>query len=187
MNEFVYLKNGLFLELTSLGYAYQLVQKYSADSQIKVFEASPTPRGSLLILMSSSFAALKAIDASISTDRQNGSFIENSWMEQDLSEKLIEAYLNQILAPLQKNLVLIETESVCEALKAASLALKNGLEICEFRTLRSSVYKCCVSLTSSHARNEIDEIFAANKSQKNFYLHYFENPVPEIRNQYHLE
>ena len=185
-NELVFLKNGLFLELTSLGFAYSLVQHYSKNAQIKIFEASPTPRGAILILMSSSSKSLETIATEILSNDQNKPFIENSWLGQNLSESLIEAYLNQVLAPLKENLILIETESVCEAVKAAAMALENSLEICEFRTLRSAVYKCCLSLTSIHSKNEIEKIFGHTKDQRNFRLNYFEKPTQELRNQYNL-
>ena len=45
VNQLVYLRNFLFLEVTSLGFAYLLIQKYTNETHVKVFEASPTPRG----------------------------------------------------------------------------------------------------------------------------------------------
>lgn len=187
MNQFVYLKNALFLELTSLGFAYSLVQKYSDDKQIKVFEASPTPRGAILILTSSTLASLESIATAVCTNSKDQSFVENSWLCENLSSKLVESYLNQILAPLKDNLVLIESDSVCEAVKAAALALDNNLEICEFRTLRSTVYKCIVSLTTSLSKDDVEKYFATMMANRKINLSYFSAPTRELRNQYHLE
>lgn len=163
------------------------MQKYSDETQVKVFEASPTPRGAILILASASSADLKVIGTAIRSNSQYQPFIENLWLGENLSEKLINAYLNQILAPLKNHLVLIETESVCEALKAASLALDNNLEICEFRTLRSAVYKCIVSLTTSLSQSDIETIFAHLTVSRKISLNYFATPARELRNQYNLE
>lgn len=187
MNQFVYLKHGLFLELKSLGLAYSLVQKYASGDQVKVFEASPTPRGSILILTSSSLELLQAIATDVAQQGEYQAFTENSWLGANLSEKLIEAYLNQILAPLKENLVLLESESVCEAVKAAAMALDKNLEICEFRTLRSTVYKCVVSLTTSLSKTEVEGLFSAMTATRKISLTYISNPHRELRNQYNLE
>lgn len=183
MNQFVYLKHGLFLELKSLGFAYSIVQKYANNDQVKVFEASPTPRGAILILTSMSIDFLQAI---IENLNQQNAFIENLWLAENLSEKLIEAYLNQVLAPLQDNLVLLESESVCEAVRAVTTAINNAVEICEFRILRSTIYKCIVSLTTSLTQFEIEKLFSDATAGGKLSLTYISSPHQELRNQYNL-
>lgn len=187
MNNFVFLKNALFLELNSLGYAYSLVQKYCDESQVKVFEASPTPRGAILILASNSIKGLQDIADSIIGQNEHQMFIENSWLGENLSEKLIEAYLNQILSPIKENLVLVETTSVCEAVKATALALDKNFEICEFRMLRSTVYRCVVSLTTALPSSEVERIFAHLTTTRKITLNFISSPKSELRNQYNLE
>lgn len=187
MNQFVYLKNFLFLELTSLGFAYALIQKFADETQIKVFEASPTPRGSILILVSPSTEALRAVLTNISGATEFQTQIENTWLGEGLSERLIEAYLNQILAPLKENLVLFESESICESVKATALALDNNFEICEFRILRSAVYKCIVSLTTSLTKTDVEKMFTTLVTTKKIKLSYVAVPTRELRNQYNLE
>ncbi len=187
MNQFVFLKNFLFLELTSLGSAYTLVQKFTTDSQVKVFEASPTPRGALLVLASASLDSLNLILASLRGNSEAQTSVENSWLGEDLSEKIIEAYLNQVLTPIKNNLVLVETESICEAIRATVMAVDKNFEICEFRTLRSAIYKCIVSLTTQLSQSEVETIFSTLVTTKKIKLTFVADPTLEIRNQYNLE
>lgn len=182
----VYMKNFLFLELTSLGFAYSLIQKHTAHSEIKVFESSPTPRGAVLVLTSGSFAPLESILAEIKGNESQMAQVENVWLRQDLPEKVISAYLNQFLNPLDGHLVLIESESICESVKAVWLAVQQGLEICEFRTLRSSVYRCMVSLSTKLSQVEIEKLFAPLSATKKIKVSYFSSPSEELKNQFTL-
>ena len=181
-----YMKNFLFLELASLGFAYSLIQKHTANTEIKVFESSPTPRGAVLILTSGSFGQLESVLSEIKANASQMAQIENVWLRQDLPEKVIAAYLNQILNPLTDHLVLIESESICESVKAVWLAVQQGIEICEFRTLRSSVYRCMISLSTKNSQAETEKLFAPLIATKKIKATYFSSPSVELKNQFTL-
>ena len=178
------MKHFLFLELTSLGFAYQLIQKHTVNTEIKVFEASPTPRGAILVLAAGNFAHLESVVAELKSNESQMAMVENSWLRQDVPEKVIAAYLNQILTPLMDHLVLIESESICESVKAVWLAVQQGIEICEFRTLRSSIYRCMVSLSTTLSLSETEKLFAPLTATKKIKISYFSSPSAELKNQF---
>lgn len=182
MNNFVHLKNFLFAEVTSLGFAYGLIQKYASDS-VKVFEATPTPRGAIVVLVSGSIVPLQLIEAEIRSVDE----VENFWLRERLSEKVINAYLNQTLHSIKDNLVLIETDSICDALRAAELSVQCNLEICEFRIFRSTIHRCNLSLDTKQSLSEINKVFAPLTAAKKAKVYYIASPNSELRSQFHLE
>jgi hypothetical protein len=180
------MKNFLFLELTSLGLAYSLIQKHTNMSDIKVFESSPTPRGAVLILTSPVYSHLESVWLELKSNESELAQVENFCLSQDLPEKVIAAYLNQTLNPLEGHLVLIESNSICESIKSIWLAVQNEIEICEFRTLRSSVYRCMVSLSTKSTRTEIEKLFGPLSATKKITVFYISTPTDELKNQFTL-
>lgn len=183
MSDLIYLKNLLVLETTSFGFVYFLIQKYTTNSDIKVFEATPTPRGAILVLAAQNVEWLEKIEAEV---KNNNEQIENIRLCANVSEKVLAAYLNQILEPLKDHLVLLESDSICESLKALTMAIKANMDVCEFRILRSSTYKCVISLSTKLTEDEVARLFKLITPKK-VQLNYFSHPTFELRQQFNLE
>lgn len=143
MTEF---KNVIVFDLTKLGAAYQIINSFVDDEVVHVFEVSPLGTNAVLILASNDLIALKFIEkeclAFFKSDILNIAFLEN------ISEKIITSYLSQNIPTLQKHLAVIEETSFAVAFQLAATALQQGLEIVDFRVVRTAIPNLIITLTS---------------------------------------
>lgn len=171
MTEF---KNLIVFDLTKLGAAYQIINSFVDNETVHVFEVSPVGTSAILILASNDLIALKFIEkeclAFFKADILNASFIEN------VSEKLIESYLSQNTAVVKKHLVVIEEISFANAFKVAAQIIATGLDIVDFRVVRTGIPNL-IMIFSSDAIEKLNVLAANQQISKMTVIENIQTPL----------
>lgn len=184
------LKNFCFFETNSLGSSYRISQKLAAKLPHKIFEASVTPSGSILVItfeMDLSASQIKNLLAE--ADLQAS--IKSWHLSLATSQELIDGYLNQTMRPLNGNLVVVEGDLFSAVLPVVESMILADLQIIEFRILRSAKNVFCISFDSTFSDQELKKIISEAKQnlqdlelQNHVHVSLITKPNSEIRSQY---
>lgn len=174
-----------------LGYSYKLSQLLSATIPHKIFEASVTPSGSILVIAFEKEVQPTHIKQWIMSDPEIATAVKSWHLSLNANRELIDGYLNQIMRPINGRLVLVEGRLFAAVFPVIESLLSQGLQIVEFRLLRSHQNQFCVSFTTILAPEELDKkISQATAIIENLELKVavsitsINSPSEEIINQY---
>lgn len=124
------MKKHQILWFKDLGAAY-LVANAASEKGSKILELYPFGSRGHLFLESSSLSLEELMTLTKVTP-------EKSFESEDLSEKVLSAYLSLSNPPLEEELLIIEAEFIGDVFEAAQIAMKVGLSILDLRFIRDT-------------------------------------------------
>lgn len=185
------LKHFCFFETKSLGTSYKLSQLLSATLPHKIFEASVTPSGSILVIAFEKEVQASQINLWVKSDSEISSAVKSWHMSLNTNSELIDGYLNQIMRPINGRLVIVEGHLFASVFPVIESLLSEGLKIIEFRLIRSHQNRFCVSFSANLETHDLEQkISQAMDLIKNpslqaaIQVSLIHSPSEEIKNQY---
>ncbi|MBC7743420.1 MAG: hypothetical protein H7061_14580 [Bdellovibrionaceae bacterium] len=141
--------NLIVVDLSSYGSALALINEFSDDEGVKVFEVSPMGTGALLILMTQEVTAAQILKNQIQT-QMNPSVLSCCLIE-DAHDDLLKTYLSQSQTKVGKNIMIIESTFVSEALSLANKLLANSIQLLDLRIVRTFPSNTIITATADHS------------------------------------
>ncbi len=138
------------VDLTSYGSALALINQFSDDDGIKVFEISPLGSGALLILMAKEVTAAAILKNQIQS--QMNPSVLNLCLIEKAHENLLKTYLSQTTSKVAKSMLIIESSFVSEALGIANKLLHDTIELLDLRVVRT--FPSNSIITATHDSSE---------------------------------
>lgn len=185
------LKHFCFFETKGLGFSYKLSQLLSAQLPHKIFEATVTPSGSILVIAFQDKIETSQMIQWIERDAEIASAIKSWHLSLNTNAELIDGYLNQIMRPISGRLVIVEGFLFAAVFPVIESLIEAGLIIAEFRLLRSHQNHFCVSFTTTIDAKKLEQIVSnaiKNIDHPNWReaVHVSLIPLPsdEIKGQY---
>lgn len=151
------------MDLASYGSALAIINQFADDNDVKVFEVSPIGQAALLILMTQEAMAVEVLKNEILS--QWAFAVTNLTTIQEIHDDLLKVYLSQKQAPIDKNILVLESQFVSEALSMADILLKNAVQLLDLRIVRTYPSNTIITATSPD-KNKLLEFSKANKRLK---------------------
>lgn len=149
MNSYPHL---LILDLSSYGAAFSIVNHFSDDDQIKVFEISPLGNRAILILSVKDHLVLDIIEKEIlAFHKSNILFFSKI---KNIKEEVLLCYLSQNKPSISKHMLIQEFSNVSDAFTQAQKHADKQIQLVDFRVVRTQIPN--IILTSTIA--EIEQI-----------------------------
>lgn len=133
MNKYRHL---LSFDLSSYGVALAIINEFVDRENIMDFEVSPCGQQAQLILLGLDIISLQVIKAQ--AEALFKSQILNACLINEINEQLLPTYLSQNKTPAKKSTMIIELSYVSEGLACAHHLLQSGIDILDFRVVRTS-------------------------------------------------
>lgn len=143
------MKNLIVIDLSNLGSAYAIINRFVDLGSVEVFEISPIGTGSLLILnvedQISSQILFNNIKNEFNTEVKSISLIT------DVESEVIKTYLSQAQAKIKKNILIIESSEVSRIFSIAQIAAtRTSVGLVDFRVVRTNPCNANLVLTSDN-------------------------------------
>ncbi len=151
------------VDLSSYGSALALINQFSDDLDVKVFEISPLGSAALLILMTKESMAAEVLKNEIIAYR-SAAIIKIAVIK-DAHEELLKTYLSQNNPGLKNEMIVLESPYVSDAMLAADQLLKKSISLDDFRVVRT--FPSNSILVASHSElNHLVEFGNQNSNLK---------------------
>lgn len=174
------LSNLLCFELTRLGAAYQIIQSAVDNTTLRVFEMSPTPSGAILILAASDRSHAESFFKKITSEFKETLLFQT--LVQLEQAQVLEAYLSQNKTKCDSQIAIFEMESVSQGFHIASQLSQLGIQVLDFRVLRSASNRTIVIATDSELKNKISQ----NVDLKKCHPTIIDQPNSAVRSFFEL-
>lgn len=132
-----------------------------------VFEVSPTPSGGILILTASSPENILAFYQRQIIEMKNT--LVDSCFISDLNEKVLSSYLSQNTVPDLASLSFYESNSLCAGLQYAQKISSVGLNLVDFRLIRSTHNRAIIVYVGSAIDHHSVHIPSPNSVVKSYF------------------
>ena len=167
-------------DLTSYGSALTLINELSDDDGVKVFEVSPMGSGALLILITKEATAAAILKNQIQS-QMNPSVLNVALIE-NAHEDLIKTYLSQTQARVAKNIIVIESTFVSEALVVANRLLNNSIQLLDLRVVRTFPSNTIITATADHPEKLLSAVQGGLKTKYTL----ISNPQPVLKSYFEI-
>ncbi|OFZ28436.1 MAG: hypothetical protein A2622_04870 [Bdellovibrionales bacterium RIFCSPHIGHO2_01_FULL_40_29] len=135
----------IIFDLSKLGSAYQLINSFVDERTVFVFEVSPVGDRALLILSCHDLISSQLIFSQAQSLFQ--SEILKSTLIENVENDVVLAYLSQKQSPCRSHFLILEENYFSLAFKKAQELFRSGVEIMDFRAIRTNPPNLVVTMT----------------------------------------
>lgn len=146
------MKNFLVLDLSNLGSAYSIINRFVDNENIEVFEISPIGTAALLILNVNDSISSQLLYNNIKNEYKSD--LMSMALITDIEPSVVKTYLSQSQAQIQKNLLILESSEVSRMFSVAqNAATKGTIGLVDFRVIRTNPCNAVLVITSDQISN----------------------------------
>ena len=172
--------NLVIIDLSSYGSALAIINQFADDKDVKVFEVSPLGQAALLVLMTHEQMAATLLKEQI-ISHWAAAVIQISVIT-NAHENLLKTYLSQNQSLPQKNILVLESNSVAVSLVAANQLLKENMNVLDLRVVRTYPANCILCVTAEKS----EPLFIFSSKNKHLRSTLIENVEPTLKSYFEI-
>lgn len=171
-------KHIIAFDLSSYGAALAIINQFVDDEGVKVFEISPCGTSAILILLAQEINLAQLLKSEIISFFK--AQVLNAHVVENIHCDLLPTYLSQNKALLQKNLLVLEGNSIATGLRLADRILKDKHALVDFRVVRTFPKNVILSITTEN------NIQCLDLDISDFRKTYIEGVQPVLKSYYEV-